>query len=78
MTKPNGFYWNDPGFPSIVVPYGFTSDFFFSGHTGFLTICLFEWREIKKTKMVMTTSIILIYMIFVLLVFRTHYSIGIG
>ncbi len=32
MTFPEGFYWDTPGFPSLVVPYGRTSDFFFSGN----------------------------------------------
>ena len=31
MRYPEGFYWEYPGFPSFVVPYGRTSDFFFSG-----------------------------------------------
>lgn len=31
MTYPQGFYWEPPGFPSFAVPYGKTSDFFFSG-----------------------------------------------
>ena len=31
MQYPTGFYWEDPGVPSLVVPYGYTSDFFFSG-----------------------------------------------
>jgi len=32
MTYPEGFYWEAPGFPSFAVPYGKTSDFFFSGN----------------------------------------------
>lgn len=31
MRFPEGYYWSYPGFPSYVVPYGNTSDFFFSG-----------------------------------------------
>lgn len=44
MRFPVGYYWSDPNFFSISVPYGRTSDFFFSGHCGFLSICFFEWR----------------------------------
>ena len=76
MTYPAGFFWEYPGFPSLVVPYGRTSDFFFSGHTGFLTICFFEWKTIKNTKMQLITLAVLLYMVFILLIFRTHYSIG--
>lgn len=76
MTYPDGFFWDYPGFPSLVVPYGRTSDFFFSGHTGFLTICFFEWKALKNTRMMLVTLVVLVYMIFILLIFRTHYSIG--
>lgn len=44
LRFPIGYYWNDPHFLSLTVPYGRTSDFFFSGHCGFLAICYFEWR----------------------------------
>lgn len=40
---PDGYYWKDPGFPSLTVPYGRSSDFFWSGHCGFLTILICEW-----------------------------------
>ena len=93
MTFPEGFYWEATGFPSFVVPYGRTSDFFFSGnlfekekyeniyklitgHVGFLSICTYEWYMLKIYKMMFLTILINIYMIFVLLSFRTHYSIG--
>ena len=46
MTFPQGYFWDYPGFPSLVIPYGRTSDFFFSGHTGFLTICCLEWYHL--------------------------------
>lgn len=47
LRFPLGYYWNDPHFLSLSVPYGRTSDFFFSGHCGFLAICFFEWRVIN-------------------------------
>lgn len=28
---PEGYYWENPNFPSYVTPYGKTSDFFYSG-----------------------------------------------
>lgn len=43
LRFPEGYYWSDPNVPSIVVPYGRTSDFFYSGHCGFLNICALEW-----------------------------------
>lgn len=37
-------YWDEPGFPpSIGVPYGITSDYFYSGHTGMMLFSLLFW-----------------------------------
>lgn len=77
MRYPDGFYWNYPGFPSFVVPYGRSSDFFFSGHCGFLMICTLEWHSLKKYKMCWITLGINCYMAFVMLIFRIHYAIDI-
>lgn len=44
MRFPDGYMWNYPGFPSLVVPYGATNDFFFSGHVGCATIFMLEYR----------------------------------
>jgi len=74
---PQGFYWEAPILPSLVVPYGRGSDFFFSGHSGFLVICASEWHKIKMPKMRNFAIGVAIYTIFVLLTYRIHYSIDI-
>lgn len=76
MRFPPGYYWDDPGFPSVVVPYGISTDFFYSGHVGFLNIAALEWYKNKMYGMSYLTIFIIFYMIFVLLIFRGHYSIG--
>lgn len=35
---PEDIVWHNPGFLSITVPYDHTRDFYYSGHTGTLTI----------------------------------------
>ena len=35
---PEDIVWHNPGFFSITVPYDHTRDFFYSGHTGSLSI----------------------------------------
>lgn len=76
MRYPPGIYWDDPGFPSLIVPYGDTTDFFYSGHVGFLNIAALEWYKQKIYKMTYLTVFVMFYTIFVLLIFRAHYSIG--
>ena len=70
--------WFLPGFQSITVSYGHTSDYFFSGHTGTLVILLLEARNLNLPKFIQIHFIFtLVYMIFMLLVARVHYTIDI-
>ncbi len=46
LPPPPGIIWRDPGFPTVLVTYGVSNDFFFSGHTalavlGAIEICHF-------------------------------------
>ncbi|KRW98595.1 Phosphatidic acid phosphatase type 2/haloperoxidase [Pseudocohnilembus persalinus] len=74
---PQGFFFEYPGFPSLFVPYGRQSDFFFSGHTGFMTLVFLEWRTIGFKKMQYITGILLLYVMFSLIVLRVHYTIDV-
>ena len=48
MRYPEGYLWNYPGFPSLVVPYGKTNDFFYSGHAGGGLVMTLEFRQLAK------------------------------
>jgi len=74
---PEGYLWSYPGISSVVVGYGKFSDFFFSGHAGFLLIAALELKANGFKKAYRVTVAILIYMIFVLLIFRIHYAVDI-
>jgi len=71
---PEYYWWYSPGFPSLVVPYGRGSDFFYSGHAGFVVICLREWSYLGFKKMQIFLSAVLAFTIFILLVYRIHYT----
>jgi len=74
---PAGFYWESPGIPSLVVPYGRGSDFFFSGHAGFMTICALEWHRLNMPKIRNFVIFSGLYTCLILLTYRIHYSIDI-
>ncbi len=74
---PKYYFWDDPGFPTLVVPYGRSSDFFFSGHIGFVTLCTSEWIKNKKYWVASLLMLGGAYTIFILLVYQAHYSIDI-
>lgn len=86
MRYPEGYLWENPGFPSITVPYGKTNDFFFSGHVGGAVIMTIEYfrlmREIptwnwKLFMKIMTIVgvITTILQVFLMIFLRGHYSI---
>ena len=74
---PTHYVWNDPGFPSLVVPYGRTSDFYFSGHMGIVTICASEWFKYKKYWVSALIALGGVYTTFIMLAYQAHYSIDI-
>jgi len=70
-----GYWWNNPGLPSLVVPYGEGTDFFFSGHIGFVTICAMEWKVNGHKLIPRILAVGGVYTGFILLIYKVHYSI---
>lgn len=73
---PVGMIWHYPGFPSLVVTYYTTFDFFFSGHTGSATLSALEiGHRNYKNKVYLVLAIMLVMMeIFCILSMRFHYT----
>lgn len=74
MPFPEGFFWEYPGIPSVFNSYGRQSDFFWSGHVGFMLIGTLELWQLGY-KNLSYSSISLVFFEFVtLVVFRVHYA----
>ncbi|KAM3146677.1 hypothetical protein pb186bvf_001207 [Paramecium bursaria] len=78
LHMPHNYMWKDPGVPSLVVKYGDFSDFFYSGHVGFLVICSLEMRKIKKKWQSRALFAASLYQAFIVIVFRIHYTIDVS
>lgn len=78
FKMPVGGYWGFPGIPSIMVPYGLASDFYYSGHTGYLVTILIETvnNDKRNWKLLICMVFVICYMITILLLFKIHYVIG--
>lgn len=75
LRFPDGFAFLKPGFPSLIVGYTRSSDFFYSGHIGLPLICALEFSKND----LLAPSIICVFIslfqgIFMLFV-RAHYTI---
>jgi hypothetical protein len=74
---PKGYLWPYPGLPSLLVPYGQTSDFYISGHVGFISLLFWEYRRMGfKPLSLAFWGCIIVYLSFLLMVLRVHYGIG--
>lgn len=75
MPYPNGIIWIYPVAPSLVVPFGVTSDFFPSGHVGFCVIAASEFFKKKWFIAMVLCWLTAIYESIVMLSTRNHYTI---
>ena len=77
MKFPDGFLWGYPGFPSIMVSYLKTNDFFYSGHCGLPIVLLCEFRFLKINIMSAICLFVFFLETFTMLTLRGHYTIDV-
>ena len=70
-------YSPDPGFPSLLVGYHLSSDFFYSGHCGMPMILASEFYKQNRHILTVICSIITLLEVILMLSCREHYSIDI-
>lgn len=77
LPAPPGMIWHNTGVPTLLVTYGVSTDFFFSGHTGLAVLAAVELaRTGRKPLMVLGVSIVLFEALTVL-VLRAHYTMDV-
>ncbi|HEV2424840.1 MAG TPA: phosphatase PAP2-related protein [Terriglobia bacterium] len=77
LPIPPDIVWHYPGFPSLLVTYGISNDFFFSAHTG---IAVFAATEIARLRRPWLTALAIAAVVFVaaaVLVLRAHYTMDV-
>jgi len=77
MKFPDNYLWGYPGFPSIMVSYFKTNDFFYSGHCGLPIVLLCEFNHLGMKLMQAFCIFTFIFECFTMLVLRGHYTIDI-
>lgn len=75
IPPPDGMIWRYPGFPTIVVTYSTSTDFFFSGHMALATLLAAEltMQGVSRTQQAMAWVITLLQAL-VILSMRFHYA----
>ena len=77
FSFPEGFIWEYPGFPSLVVNYDRTNDFFYSGHVGMPLIAALEWRKNGYKMPAIACIFASCFEGFTVFITRVHYTIDI-
>ena len=77
LEPPPGMIWHDPGFPSLLVTYDVTSDFFFSGHTGLAVLGAVELSRVGGRKWLYVGLAIVLFEVTTVLVLRAHYTMDV-
>jgi hypothetical protein len=76
LPVPKDMIWRNPGFPSLLVTYGTSTDFFFSGHTAIAVLGAIELAKISPW-LGLAGGIVAFLEAFVVIVLRAHYTMDV-
>jgi PAP2 superfamily C-terminal len=77
LPAPPNAIWHYPGFPSLLVTYGVSNDYFFSGHTAIAVLAATELARLGKRWLTAVALLIVIFEIATVLVLRAHYTMDV-
>jgi len=77
LPAPPNAIWHYPGFPSLLVTYGVSNDYFFSGHTAIALLGATELARMGKRWITALAVLIAIFEMATVLVLRAHYTMDV-
>lgn len=77
LPPPPGIIWRDPGFPTALVTYGVSNDFFFSGHTALAVLGAIEICHLAPWWLGAAAVLIAIGEAIIVLILRAHYTMDV-
>ena len=77
LPAPAGMIWHDPGFPTIFVTYGVSTDFFFSGHTAIAVLGAIELARWKPRPFAFAGFLIPLFEVATVLILHSHYTMDV-
>jgi len=77
LPVPPGAIWHHPGFPSLLVTYGTSNDFFFSGHTAISVLGAIQLAHIAPPWLAALGAIIAAVEAITVIILRAHYTMDV-
>jgi membrane-associated phospholipid phosphatase len=77
LPAPPHAVWHYPGVPSLLVTYGVTTDYFFSGHTAIAVLGATELARFEKRWLTVLGVAIVLFEVATVLVLRAHYTMDV-
>src|SRR5215472_7566143 len=77
LPAPPNSIWHYPGFPSLLVTYSVSNDYFFSGHTAIAVLAVSEIARLGKRWLTVLGILVAIFEIATVLVLRAHYTMDV-
>lgn len=77
LPFPPGSIWRDPGFPSLLVTYGTSNDFFFSGHTAISVLAAIQLAHTAPPWLAVLGAIGAGIEIITVIILRAHYTMDV-
>jgi hypothetical protein len=77
LPAPPGAIWRRPGFPSLLVTYGTSHDYFFSGHTAIAVLGAIALAHAGPPWLAAAAAVVALLEAFVVLVLRAHYTMDV-
>ena len=77
LPAPSNSIWHYPGFPSLLVTYSVSNDYFFSGHTAIAVLAVTEMAHLRKSWLTALGALVAVFEIATVLVLRAHYTMDV-
>ena len=77
LPAPDGMIWHYPGFPSLLVTYGVSNDFFFSAHLSITVYAATELARLRRPWLTRLAVVIVVFEAASVLVLRAHYTMDV-
>jgi hypothetical protein len=77
LPAPPNAIWHYPGFPSLLVTYGVSNDYFFSGHTAIAVLAVTEIACMGRRWLTALGVLTVVFEIATVLILRAHYTMDV-